>query len=135
MLPKAHRLRHYRDFSAVYQKGMRRSSAHLTLRVLKRPKNGSNGGALKEPQLSQPSRIGISISQKVSKRAVIRNRIKRQLRAICRELYPWLILDRDIIIIVHPTATECNYQEFLQQLEQLLIGANLLNGYTRGSLL
>lgn len=134
MLPKAHRLRHYRDFSAVYQKGIRRSSPHLTLRVLKRPKNGTNGPS-NEPQSSQPSRIGISISQKVSKRAVIRNRIKRQIRAICRQLYPWLILDRDIIIIVHPTATECNYQEFLRQLEQLLVGANLLNGYTRGSLL
>ena len=37
-----------------------------------------------------PARIGITVSQKVSKRAVVRNRLKRQVRAALRGLLPQL---------------------------------------------
>ncbi|MDE5087472.1 MAG: ribonuclease P protein component, partial [Trichodesmium sp. St16_bin2-tuft] len=39
----------------------------------------------------------------------------------------------DIVIVVKPTAQQCNYDEFLQQLEKLLAQVEVLHGYSRGS--
>jgi ribonuclease P protein component len=75
----------------------------------------------------QPTRVGISISQKVSKRAVIRNRIKRQIRAGLRSLIGHMAPGWDLVVVVHPQAVECDYLQFLQELEQLLIDAEVLD--------
>ena len=80
-------------------------------------------------KLQAPSQIGISISLKVSKRAVVRNRIKRQIRAALRHLLPRLTPGWKLVIIVRPQAVECDYLQFLQELEQLLLDAEVLNGY------
>ncbi len=131
MLPDAHRLRQSKDFSAVYRRGIRRNSPHLTLRGLWHFKNAEF--AVSDPL--RPTRIGISISQKVSKRSVIRNRIKRQLRAALRQLLPRLSPGWDLVFVVRQTAQECKYAEFLQELEQLLVEAEVLDGNSRRSLL
>ena len=127
MLPDANRLKHRKDFSAVYRKGMRRNSAHLSLRALRKPKTADSTKPTAAKSL-QPTRTGISISLKVSKRAVVRNRIKRQIRAALRQLLPRIKLGWDLIIVVRPIAQECNYAEILQELEQLLVEAEVLNG-------
>ncbi len=132
MLPPANRLKHRNDFSAVYRKGMRRNSAHLSLRALRKPKSVGTPTAANS---LQPTRTGISISLKVSKRAAVRNRIKRQIRAALRELLPRLNFGWDLVIVVRPTAQECNYAEILQELEQLLVEAEVLNGNSRGCIL
>lgn len=75
-----------------------------------------------------PTRIGISISQKVSKRAVVRNRIKRRIRAALRQLLPELLPGWLVVITVRPNAVECCYEEFLQELRQLLKKAEVLDG-------
>lgn len=77
-----------------------------------------------------PTRIGISISQKVSKRAVIRNRIKRQIRAAMRQLLPRFPLGWNLVIVVQPQAVQCDYFQFLRELEQLLIESEVLNGHS-----
>ena len=77
---------------------------------------------------SRPTRIGFSISHKVSKRAVVRNRIKRQLRAALRHLLPRLKDGWDFVVVVRPDALQCDYAKFLQQLEQLLAQAEMLHG-------
>ncbi|MFM7424933.1 MAG: ribonuclease P protein component [Elainella sp.] len=141
-LPKAYRLRHRRDFSAVYQAGLRRSTANLTLRAL-RPsgERSAQGAAVIGRSASgsdapsgadlpaQPARIGISISQKVSKRAVVRNRIKRQLKAILHQLLPQIAPGWQIVIVVKSSATQCGYEQFLQELKQLLRSAEVIDGY------
>ena len=127
MLPDANRLKHRKDFSAVYRKGMRRNSAHLSLRALRKPKSADSTKPTAAKSL-QPTRTGISISLKVSKRATVRNRIKRQIRAALRQLLPRIKLGWDLIIVVRPIAQECNYAEILQELEQLLVEAEVLNG-------
>jgi ribonuclease P protein component len=118
MLPIQNRLRHRRDFSVVYQCGIRRNAAALGLRAYLRHQETA----------ALPSRIGFSISLKVSKRAVVRNRIKRQLRAAFRHLLPRLKDGWDLIIVVRSEALQCDYLKFLQQLEQLLAQAEILNG-------
>ena len=56
---------------------------------------------------------------------MIRNRIKRQIRSALRQMLPQLSPGWDLVIIVKPRATECNYAEFLQELEQLLVKAEV----------
>ena len=134
MLPETNRLKHRKDFSAVYRKGIRRNSAYLSLRALRKPKSVELSKPTAEKSL-QPTRTGISISLKVSKRAVVRNRIKRQIRAALRQLLPRLKFGWDLVIVVRPIAQECNYAEILQELEQLLVEAEVLDGNSRGSIL
>lgn len=117
MLPIQNRLLHRQDFSLVYQHGIRRNAAALGLRAYSR-----------HAGIALPSRIGFSISLKVSKRAVVRNRIKRQLRAAFRHLLPRLKDGWDLVIVVRSEALQCDYPKFLQQLEQLLAQAEILNG-------
>jgi ribonuclease P protein component len=117
-LPKVHRLRRRQDFSKVYQAGLRRHSPNLTLRALRYSGAGR----------ATPSTIGISISTKVSKRSVVRNRVKRQIRAAFQSLLPHMAPGWRIVIVVKPSATECAYGQFLQELKQLLTSAEVING-------
>jgi ribonuclease P protein component len=87
-----------------------------------------SGTEIEGSEQGSAPRIGISISQKVSKRAVVRNRIKRQIRAILRQFLPRLEANWWVVVIVKPQALECDYTEFLRELEQLLTDAEVLNG-------
>jgi ribonuclease P protein component len=127
-LPKAYRLKSRQDFQAVFREGIRRHSSHFTLRALK--------PAL-SPETSSPTalpvtKIGIAISTKVSKRAVVRNKIKRQMTAALHQLLPKLAPGWRLVLIVKPTTTEtvCQTHKFLQELEQLLARTEVLNGHS-----
>ncbi|NJR39436.1 MAG: ribonuclease P protein component [Leptolyngbyaceae cyanobacterium CSU_1_4] len=124
-LPKVHRLRRRQDFSRVYQAGLRRHTPHLTLRALRQPR-GRAEGDLETTREPVQTCIGISIGLKVSKRAVVRNRIKRRIRSAMQELLPHLTLGWLIVIVVKPSAIECTYEQFLQELEQLLVSAEVI---------
>ncbi len=128
MLPQANRLKHWRDFKAVYQKGIRRYGRHLTVRGLQLSRVCSDNSQV-NPNNLPPTRIGISVSQKVSKKAVVRNRLKRQIRAALRQLLPRLTPGWQVIVGVRPSALECDYAQFLQELEQLLVDAEVINGH------
>lgn len=132
-LPKAHRLRDRRDFDVVYRHGIRRSTPHLVLRALHTSHPASAGvktAALPigESQILPETLIGISVSQKVSKRAVVRNRIKRRIRAAFQQLLPQIPPGWRLIIGVRPQAVQCEYGQFLQELKQLLADAEVLHG-------
>jgi ribonuclease P protein component len=122
-LPEAHRLKHRQDFKAVYKRGSRRRGRYLTLR------------GLPPSYLCESVQIGISISQKVSKKAVIRNRIKRQIRAVMQELLPQISPGWKLVVIVKPQAVACDYEHFLRELEELLTKAEVLNGHSRRGVL
>lgn len=78
--------------------------------------------------LESPSRIGVSISLKVDKRSVVRNRIRRQIQAAFRHLLPRMAKNLDVVVVVHPPAIQCGYLHFLQELEQVLAHAEVLHG-------
>jgi len=118
-LPQVHRLKHRQDFQAVYGTGKRYHGSHLTLISLE------DSG----PDKPLPSRFGISISKKVSKKAVVRNRLKRQIKAVIRQLLPEIASGWRGIIIIRPEAIECNYEHFLRELKQLLVKANIIHGH------
>lgn len=70
MLLKENRLRKKRDFDLVFKKGKVFKEDFLVLKIAKNNLN--------------KSRFGFIVSQKVSKKAVLRNKIKRKLREIIR---------------------------------------------------
>ena len=137
-LPKANRLKSRKDFQAVFREGIRRHSSYFTLRALKPPFSGQSSvdTAPENTQLSEArldsTKFGISISTKVSKRAVVRNRIKRQITVALYQLLPRLSPGWRLVVVVKPTAAEqeCGSQQFLQELEQLLAQAEVLNGHS-----
>ena len=154
-LPLQHRLRHRRDFSRVYRNGLRYSSRHFVLRFLKASSCNSDRFDKDIRQTEQikdncwvhstfskqsdhqtciskeiPTRIGISISQKVSKKAVVRNRIKRQLKSATRCLLPQMENGWLLVIVVRPSAIQCDYWQFLRELEQTLRMTEVIDGYS-----
>ncbi len=138
-LPKANRLKSRKDFQAVFREGIRRHSFHFTLRALRpSPTIESSLDAAPKTNLSTnlhqlaSTQIGISISTKVSKRAVVRNRIKRQIAAAFQQLLPKLSPGWRLVVVVKPTAAEskCVSQQFLQELEQLLAQTEVFDGHS-----
>ncbi|WP_295615389.1 ribonuclease P protein component [Chamaesiphon sp. GL140_3_metabinner_50] len=121
-LPKPHRLRRRQDFQKVYQYGKRHQQVHLTLRSLQHLPNSTTENL-------PATRFGISVSQKVSKKAVIRNLLKRQVKAALRQLLPQITSGWSVVIGVRPSAQGCEYVEILRELEQLLAAAEVLDGH------
>lgn len=124
-LPLAHRLKRRQDFNAVYQRGRRFATSHLFLRTLAQP----------SVEGESPSRFGFVISQKVDKRAVVRNRLRRQLQAKVRALLPRLSSGWSVIISARPGVAQCDSADFLQELEELLAKAEVLDGHPGRSVL
>ncbi|MDM9381038.1 ribonuclease P protein component [Chlorogloeopsis sp. ULAP01] len=138
-LPKAYRLKSRHDFQAVFREGIRRHGSNLTLRALrlssvKQPfvDAKSKIAQSSDSALLAPTLIGISVSTKVSKRAVVRNRLKRQIAAALHQLLPKISPGWRLVVIVKPGVAEskCVTQQFLQELEQLLAQAEVLNGHS-----
>ena len=138
-LPSSNRLKSRHDFRAVFREGFRTHGYYMTLRALQ-PRNeklpSSDTPDENEQQQTlqslTPARIGISISTKVSKKAVVRNRLKRQISAVLSELLPKLTPEWRLVVVVKPTAAqqECGSKQFLQELEQLLVKAEVINGHS-----
>lgn len=82
----------------------------------------------KQPVFVQPTQLGISISHKVSKKAVVRNRIRRQIQSAFQHLLPQISEGWQLVVVVRPDAVQCDYWQFLQELKQLLIDAEVIDG-------
>jgi len=116
-LPTHHRLKNWQNFQKVYRQGKRYQSHHLIIKVL----------SVKDNQ-EQPTCFGITVSKKVSQKAVTRNRLKRQIKAVLRNLLPQISPGKQIIIMVKPIINPCEYEHFLRELKELLHKAEVLNG-------
>jgi len=110
VLPSQNRLRRREDFAKVYANGDRFRGSHLMLRVLVNQA---------EPDI----KIGIVVSKKVSKLAVSRNRFKRQLRAIFRQVLSQLrsqLKNELQIVVTVTTQGQPSYQQLCDDLMILL---------------
>ena len=118
-LARVHRLRR-QDFDSIYRQGKRISGTYLRAIVL--------FGA---PETLNPfPQIGIVISKKVSKRAVQRNRLRRQIQAAFQALLPRLRPGWKGILIVQNSALGCTYDQILPELEKILNKAEVLDGHS-----
>lgn len=71
------------------------------------------------------SRLGITISRKIDKRAVVRNSLKRKVREIFRHFRSRLKSSIDIVVVARKGAPNCSYSEMKRQ----IWGTLQYNGY------
>lgn len=103
------RLRRSADFAAVYRRGSPRSCDLLALRSLRTAR----------PE----SRVGFAVGKRVGT-AVVRNRVKRRLRAAVASLA--LLPGWDLVVAARPAAAGQDYQALRGALLGLLQRARLL---------
>ncbi|TSC80312.1 MAG: hypothetical protein G01um101429_162 [Parcubacteria group bacterium Gr01-1014_29] len=65
------------------------------------------------------NRFGFVVSLVVSKKAVIRNKIRRRLYAIVQHIFPTLLSGYDCVVWAYPEATELGYQEIEGHMRQM----------------
>ena len=94
-MQRRNRLSRSRDFDAVYRQGRSVSTRFLTLYSFAR----ENGDGEDDP------RLGIAIPKKVGG-AVVRNRIKRQLREIWRSRLERVPKGCDFVLVARPGLAE-----------------------------
>ncbi|MCL6557305.1 MAG: ribonuclease P protein component [Firmicutes bacterium] len=97
-------LKKKKDFQRVYRRGLSVASGALVLYLSR------NRG--------QGRRFGFSVSKKTGK-AVVRNRVRRVLREICRLNEEWFPQGYDVVIIARREAVGKKFQDLATQLYQL----------------
>ncbi|MBU2265192.1 ribonuclease P protein component [Patescibacteria group bacterium] len=106
MLTKAHRLNKQKDFDAVWQRGDLAQDNFLMIRFL--------------PNHLRNSRFSVVISTKTAKKAISRNRLRRQLSEIIRLHSKNIAPGQDFVLVVKAKLIGVGYQD----IEAILI--NLL---------
>ena len=69
-------------------------------------------------------RIGITLSKKMGN-AVVRNKIKRQVRMMCEELVNFSVYEYDIVLIIRHGYSAHSYADNKNNLEKLLLKATM----------
>ena len=93
-MERRHRLSRSRDFDAVYRQGRSVSTRSLTLHWFAR-----------EDDAEGAARVGLAIPRAVGS-AVVRNRLKRQLRAVWAELADEAPSGCDYVLVARPGLAE-----------------------------
>ena len=101
MLPQTNRLNKDKEIKGLVQTGKAFFLPQLVIKYKK----------VKEKEL----KIGFVVSTKVDKRAVVRNKLKRQLREIVHKLLLDLESGYHVILIAKSSALELNYTELTKQ--------------------
>lgn len=95
MLAKANRVIRPEDFRTAVRKGRRVSTPHTTIHVL-------------ETSDARPSRFGFIVTKAVGG-AVVRNTVRRRLRAVCRQLEPGVPSGTDVVIRALPASVDASW--------------------------
>ncbi|MDD2414415.1 MAG: ribonuclease P protein component [Eubacteriaceae bacterium] len=94
-----------KDFNNVFQHGQKFGNRHFQFYYVKNRKD--------------TNRLGIIVSKKVSKNAVVRNKIRRRIRESFRINGCCFKLGYDLIIIAKKRCVQASYQELNQSLKHL----------------
>lgn len=100
------RIKKRRDFLRLQSSGKKWKTDHFLLVVL-----GST---------SEKSRLGVTITRKVHKRAVKRNLLKRRIKEIFRKLYGFILEPSDVVVIAQKDASELDYLEIKREINYAL---------------
>jgi len=96
MLPKKFRLTKTKEIDKVFKLGKSSFDGVLGVKAL--------------PAENNLSRFVVVVSTKVSKKAVMRNKIKRRLHEIVRSRLPKIKTGFDFFILALPAAKNCDYR-------------------------
>ncbi|MBI3957071.1 MAG: ribonuclease P protein component [Candidatus Kerfeldbacteria bacterium] len=105
MLPRQYRLRRDRDIRRVLQSRLTRRGRYLLVRGVRRD--------------TGPARLTVVVSSRVSKKATVRNRIKRQVRARLGRHLPHIPAGRDYLVSVLPRAPLPTAGDLTRDIEQI----------------
>lgn len=108
MLKLKYRLTKRSSFSYVYRTGSKKSAKALSLIFVK----------------SRSLKIGFAVNNKIGN-AVVRNKLKRRLRAVFIKLTQY-IKNVQLIVSVHPGFEKLTYKEIEREVIGLLTNSNLL---------
>lgn len=111
MLGKQNRISLDKEFDRAFKTGQSFYGKVLSFRVV--------------PNQQKITRFGILVGLKVSKKAVIRNKIKRQLRSIISQELPNIKDGRDVVIVVFHSILDKNFLEIKTFLQTGLKKLNL----------
>lgn len=114
MLQKKYRLRTFKDFKRVFAGGSFIKNNANNIIVAKVVKNNLLF-----------SRFAFIVSNKISKSAVKRNKVKRRMREAIRAKIPLIKNGYDIAFIANPPVLKKNYSDISEAVEKLLIKSNL----------
>ncbi len=112
MLSKKNRLKKKSDFARVFKEGKSLKENFLVLRAAK----GAQG----------PARFGIVVSRKVSKKAVLRNKIKRRISESIRLKIKKIKKEVDVLLIAVPGLEKKEAREIEETVDKLLKRAKCL---------
>ncbi len=107
------RLRHDDDFRRLREQGDTFQDRALVLSLV--------------PNQCAHNRYGVIVTRRLGK-AVVRNRVRRQLRACLRQLHSALLPGYDVVVIARRMVLRLSYAEMLSSLESLFRAANLWKG-------
>lgn len=108
--PRAARIRARADFARVFERARRTSDPLLSLHWL--------AGDM-------PARLGLAVSRKVDRRAVVRNRIKRTLRERFRQLRTQLA-GGEYVVVARQAAAQAEAARLRAAFERTLVRAGAL---------
>ncbi len=116
MLAKDYRIRDKGTFLRIFKKGNSFYTKNFIYRWMEN----------RTPKAASETRFAFIVSNKVEKRAVYRNKIRRQLQAIAQKLISRVKKGYDIVIITKGGILEVDFQEIENQFEYF-INKNQLN--------
>ncbi|XOB42754.1 MAG: ribonuclease P protein component [Candidatus Nealsonbacteria bacterium] len=112
MLAQLNRLKKKKDFEKVFKLGKGIKLGFIALKINKN--NFKN------------SRFGFVVSLKVSKKAVVRNKVKRRLREIVRARIKDIKKGIDVVLIALPDSATKEFEETEKLVEKLFKKAGIL---------
>ena len=110
-MKKEYRIRKNEEFTRIIRKKNSKASRSFII--------------YSDDRIEEHARAGISVSKKLGK-AVIRNRIKRQLRMMIHETVNLDMAQRDFIVIVREAYLNGTYDENKKDLEKAIKNCNII---------
>ncbi|AZC12769.1 ribonuclease P protein component [Microbacterium sp. ABRD28] len=106
MLARSHRLTRGSDYKAVVRRGRRCAGAHTVTYAMRAAD-------------STAPRFGFIVSRQVGG-AVVRNTVRRRLKAVCAEALPDVGEGRDIVIRALPSAANATFADLRDEVTRCL---------------
>ncbi len=113
MYSRPHRFAGEKNIALLMRRGRQFSAGEISIKVGHRP-SGTTW------------RFAVTVGTKVSKRAVVRNQLRRRIREILRQSIPSLIGAGDIMVMTRPGAEKLEFDQIKLKMLRLFNQAGII---------